>query len=251
MCNNYQRTGNKMKKLNNGWLVPDDDTRVSRLLEKDSSMGQISYEDKYRSLIIESLPNKRTFVDVGANVGIWSLPMKSHFKNVISYEPSKQNIECIKANIPNGIDLREKAVADFNGEAKFHQAGKNCGDGKLCREGVKSTYTVPVVKLDDENLENVDMIKIDTQGWELDVLKGMSNLIKSQQPWIMIEVNEDIDLCCALMESLNYETVYVKSKRNFVWAPKTVHNCPADKSIFKRYLGPGPYAKRYGTKQIS
>jgi FkbM family methyltransferase len=214
-------------------------------------MTQISYEDKYRSLIIESLPNKRTFVDVGANVGIWSLPMKSHFKNVVSYEPSKQNIECIKANIPNGIDLREKAVADFNGEAKFHQAGKNCGDGKLCREGVKSTYVVPVVKLDDENLQNVDMIKIDTQGWELDVLKGMSNLIKSQQPWIMIEVNEDIDLCCSLMESLNYETVYVKSKRNFVWAPKTGHNSPADKSIFKRYLGPGPYAKRYGTKQIS
>ena len=239
-----------MKKLNNGWMVPDDDTRVSTLLEKDPNMDQISYEDKYRLLIIESLPNKRTFVDVGANVGIWSLPMKSHFKNVVSYEPSKQNIECIKANIPNGIDLREKAVADFNGEAKFHQAGKNCGDGKLCREGVKSTYVVPVVKLDDENLQNVDMIKIDTQGWELDVLKGMSNLIKSQQPWIMIEVNEDIDLCCSLMESLNYETVYVKSKRNFVWAPKTGHNSPADKSIFKRYLGPGPYAKRYGTKQI-
>ena len=239
-----------MKKLNNGWMVPEDDTRVSTLLEKDPSMDQISYEDKYRSLIIESLPNKRTFVDVGANVGIWSLPMSSHFKNVISYEPSKQNIECIKANIPDGIDLREKAVADFSGEAKFHQAGKNCGDGKLCREGVKSTYVVPVVKLDDENLQNVDMIKIDTQGWELDVLKGMTNLINSQQPWIMIEVNEDIDLCCALMESLNYETVYVKSKRNFVWAPKTGHNSPADKSMFKRYLGPGPYAKRYGTKQI-
>jgi FkbM family methyltransferase len=237
-----------MKKLNNGWMVPDDDTRVSGLLENDTSMNRPAYEDKYRSLIIELLPNKRTFVDVGANVGIWSLPMKSHFKNVISYEPSKQNIECIKANIPNGIELREKAVADFNGEAKFHQAGKNCGDGKLCREGVKSTYVVPVVKLDDENLIDVDMIKIDTQGWELDVLKGMSNLINSQQPWIMIEVNEDIDKCCALMESLNYETVYVKSKRNFVWAPKTGHNSPADKSIFKRYLGPGPYAKRYGGK---
>jgi FkbM family methyltransferase len=174
--------------------------------------------------------------------------MKSHFKNVISYEPSKQNIECIKANIPNGIDLREKAVADFNGEAKFHQAGKNCGDGKLCREGVKSTYVVPVVKLDDENLQNVDMIKIDTQGWELDVLKGMSNLINSQRPWIMIEINEDVDKCCELMENYGYETIYVKSKRNFVWAPKTGHNSPVDTSILKRYLGPGPYAERYGGK---
>ena len=237
-----------MKKLKNGWFVPDDDTRVSGLLENDLSMDHPSYEDKYRSLVIESLSNKRTFVDVGANVGIWSLPMKLHFEKVISYEPSKQNIECIKSNIPSGIELREKAVADFNGEAEFHQAGKNCGDGKLCREGVKSAYVVPVVKLDDENLQNVDMIKIDTQGWELDVLKGMSNLINSQRPWIMIEINEDVDKCCELMENYGYETVYVKSKRNFVWAPKTGHNSPVDKSILKRYLGPGPYAERYGGK---
>jgi FkbM family methyltransferase len=237
-----------MKKLKNGWFVPDDDTRVSGLLENDLSMDHPSYEDKYRSLVIESLPNKRTFVDVGANVGIWSLPMRLHFEKVISYEPSKQNIECIKSNIPSGIELREKAVADFNGEAKFHQAGKNCGDGKLCREGVKSAYVVPVVKLDDENLQNVDMIKIDTQGWELEVLKGMSNLINSQRPWIMIEINEDVDKCCELMENYGYETVCIKSKRNFVWAPKTGHNSPVDKSILKRFLGPGPYAERYGGK---
>jgi FkbM family methyltransferase len=237
-----------MKNLKNGWMVPDDDQRVSFLLESDTDMMNPAYENKYRKLIIEHLPNKRTFIDVGANVGIWSLPMTQYFEKVISYEPSKQNIECIKINIPKGIDLREKAVADFKGEAKFHQAGKNCGDGKLCREGVKSSYTVPVVKLDDENLQNVDLIKIDTQGWELDVLKGMGEIIKTQQPWIMIEVNEDIDLCCELMENYGYETVYIKSKRNFIWAPKNGHNSPKDKSILKRYLGPGPYAERFGGK---
>lgn len=237
-----------MKTLKNGWMVPDDDTRVTFLLENDTDMYNPTYEDKYRQLIISHLPNKRTFVDVGANVGIWSLPMTQHFKKVVSYEPSHQNIECIKANIPRGIDLREKAVADFAGEAKFHQAGKNCGDGKLCREGIKSSYTVPVVKLDDEELDDVDMIKIDTQGWELDALKGMIGLIKSQRPWVMFEVNEDVDICCKFMEDLDYEVVYVKSKRNFVWAPKSGHNSPADKTILKRYLGPGPYAERFGGK---
>ena len=235
-----------MKKLKNGWMVPDDDTRVTFLLENDLDRYNPTYEDKYRQLVISHLPNKRTFVDVGANVGIWSLPMTQHFKKIISYEPSRQNIECIKSNIPEGIELREKAVADFAGEAKFHQAGKNCGDGKLCREGVKSSYTVPVVKLDDEGLDNVDMIKIDTQGWELDALKGMTELIKSWRPWIMFEINEDVDLCCKFMEDLDYEVVYVKSKRNFIWAPKKGHNSPADKTILKRYLGPGPYAERFG-----
>ena len=95
-----------MKKLKNGWAVPDDDTRVSFLLEKDTDMFSPSYEDKYRQEIIKHLPNQRTFADVGANVGIWSLPMTKHFKKIVSYEPSKQNIECIKTNIPTGIEIR-------------------------------------------------------------------------------------------------------------------------------------------------
>ena len=39
-----------MKKLNNGWIVPDDDTRVSFLLENDTDMMNPAYEDKYRAL---------------------------------------------------------------------------------------------------------------------------------------------------------------------------------------------------------
>lgn len=237
-----------MKQLPNGWMVPDDDKRVTFLLENDQSMENPAYEDKYRQAILTHLPNKRTFIDVGANVGIWSLPMSKHFKKTVSYEPSKQNIECIKVNVPTGIDLREKAVADFAGEAEFHQAGKNCGDGKLIREGlnISISYKVPVVKLDDEDLTEVDLVKIDTQGWELDVLKGMKSIIENQRPWVMIEINEDIDRCCKLMENHGYEAVFIKSKRNFVWAPKKGHNSPVDTSILKRYLGPGPYALRYG-----
>ena len=137
-------------------------------------------------------------------------------------------------------------MADFQGEADFHQAGKNCGDGKLCRPGINSSYTVPVVRLDDEQLTGVDLIKIDVQGWELEVLRGAEQIIKQQQPWVIFEVNQDIDVCCEFMQNLNYETIYTKSKRVFLWAPKSGHNKPADTKQFGRYLGPGPYAARFG-----
>jgi hypothetical protein len=81
-----------MKKLNNGWMVPVDDQRVTFLLENDQSMYEPYYESKFMQAVIAHLPNKRTFVDVGANVGLWSLPMTKHFSKVIAYEPSKQNI---------------------------------------------------------------------------------------------------------------------------------------------------------------
>ena len=236
-----------MNRMSNGWHVPDDDKKITFVLSNDTDMLNPSYEGKYREQILKQIPSKKTFVDVGTNVGIWSLPMMHQFKTVVSYEPSKQNLECLKANIPTGIDLREKAIANFTGFADFHQAGKNCGDGKLCREGVKSTYTVPVVKLDDEGLSNVDLIKIDVQGWEYEVLDGAIELISRDRPWVIFEVNEDIDKCCSLMESLGYETLMLKSKRLFLWAPKTGKNMPSDINQFGRYLGPGPYKERFAS----
>lgn len=234
-----------MKLMHNGWFVPDDDQKITRVLENDVDKNSPSYEGKFRTQIIEHLPNKRIFIDVGANVGIWSYPLINHFKKIIGYEPSKQNIECLRKNVGDAIEIRTKAVANFAGEADFHQAGKNCGDGKLCRPGVNASYKVPVVKLDDENILEIDLIKIDVQGWEYEVLQGAEKIIDEQRPWIVHEVNDDIDECCKFMESKNYETIHTKTKRLFVWAPKKGLNSPKDTSIFGRYLGAGPYKERF------
>lgn len=235
-----------MKQLHNGWYVPDDDKKISFVLENDTSKNDPSYEGKFRHQILSHIPNKRTFIDVGANIGIWSFPFIGKFNKIIGYEPSKQNIECLQQNVGDAIEIRTKAVANFEGTADFHQAGKNCGDGKLCRPGINASYTVPVVKLDEEKLNDVDLIKIDVQGWEFEVLEGAKNIISTQRPWVIFEVNEDIDKCCQFMESLHYETIFTKSKRVFLWAPTSGHNSPKDKSQFGRYLGPGPYAARFG-----
>lgn len=235
-----------MRQLSNGWYVPDDDTNISGHLEHDTDKTAPSYEGRYREQILQHLPNQRTFIDVGANVGIWSLPLSRKFQRVIGYEPSKQNIECLEANVGTAIEIRTSAVANFAGTADFRQAGKNCGDGKLCRDGTRVSYSVPVVMLDHEQLLEVDLIKIDVQGWELEVLQGAENLIKQQQPWIVFEVNQDIDVCCKFMEALNYEVLLTKSKRVFLWAPLQGHNAPKNKLLFGRHLGPGPYAARYG-----
>lgn len=235
-----------MKLLHNGWYVPDDDKKISFVLENDTDKKDPSYEGKFRHQILAHIPNKRTFIDVGANIGIWSYPFVGKFSKVVGYEPSKQNIECLKENVGTSIEIRTKAVANFEGTADFHQAGKNCGDGKLCRPGINSSYSVPVVKLDNEDLTEVDLIKIDVQGWELEVLEGAKNLIATQRPWVIFEVNEDIDKCCKFMEELDYETIFTKSKRVFLWAPLKGHNTPKDRSQFGRYLGPGPYASRFG-----
>jgi len=72
-----------MKLMHNGWYVPDDDQKITRVLENDKDKINPSYEGKYRQHILDHITNKRTFVDVEANVSIWSFPMIGKFKKII------------------------------------------------------------------------------------------------------------------------------------------------------------------------
>jgi FkbM family methyltransferase len=232
-----------MKQLANGWYVPDNEQKITSALIRDLDKNTPSYEGTYRQYILNLIPNKRTFVDVGANVGIWSLSLSYYFNKIIAYEPSLQNLECLERNIPDTINIRKVALANFEGKADFHQGGKNCGDGKLSRSGRKSSYSVNVTTLDIENIKNVDLIKIDVQGWELEVLQGAIETINGCRPWIIFEVNDNIDICCSFLEKNGYETLRLKSKRLFLYVPLKGHNS-VKPEYYGRYLGPGPYANK-------
>ena len=55
-----------MRKLPNGWHVPEGDTKMSRHIETDASPVLAEYEEKQRKTILKHIPVKNTFVDVGA-----------------------------------------------------------------------------------------------------------------------------------------------------------------------------------------
>ena len=230
-----------MRKLTNGWHVPEGDTKMSRHIETDASPALAEYEEKQRKTILKHIPVKKTFVDVGANVGVWSITLQQHFDHVISYEPSVRNVECLKLNVQGRTEIRNTALSDFNGEAEFHDEIKNCGNSKLWAEsGQPGLYKVPVRKLDDENIENCSLIKMDVQGYEWQVIQGAQNLIETQQPWIAFEVSADVDVICKFLEDRNYDMIDNKSKRIFIYAPKTGKNAPSE-NAFGRRMGPGPY----------
>ena len=81
-------------KLVGDWTVPVKDILISRKID-DSPLGDIKYEKHLRSFILDGIIKKRVFLDVGANIGIWSLPMSSHFEKVIAFEPDSRNMHCL------------------------------------------------------------------------------------------------------------------------------------------------------------
>lgn len=148
-----------------------------------------------------------TFIDIGANVGFFSLYASKRFKNVIAFEPTQASIDLLKNNFKmndiNNLSLHELALSDESGKSTFYENPLNQGGNsleKFADNQLKNSkenwavYDVEVLRLDDlnlnenENLKEIDLIKIDVEGHEAKVLKGARKLLKEYKPMIFAEV---------------------------------------------------------------
>ena len=143
---------------------------------------------------------ERVIFDVGANNGSSSIPLATANPNhlIFAFEPTPEMIKIIQTKI-EGLDnyvIVPKAVSDYNGTAEFNVAGNwDWGCSSLLNFSSKSqtewpgrtdfhvTYklNVDVIRLDTfikENLINrIDYLHIDTQGSDLNVLKGLGEYL--------------------------------------------------------------------------
>jgi FkbM family methyltransferase len=163
------------------------------------------YEEKETQLLIDLLKNRTqpTIIDVGANIGLMSLNLYHFFPEakIFSFEPGPFQYSLLKKNIhynqlSNSIKIFNMAVSESSGEMEFHVhgPGDSSGDGFIDtgRAGESKIIKVKTVSLDEwwtnRQKHTVDLLKIDTEGAELQVLKGSKNLIETCKPIILIEI---------------------------------------------------------------
>ena len=107
-----------MFKLNEYWHVPD----LDFLSERVRYAGpDCDYEKRFRDFVMANHPRKNVMVDVGANIGIYSRPCSSFFKQVYAVEPIPKILECLKLNIKDckNIEIFEHGIGPSNPEAVF------------------------------------------------------------------------------------------------------------------------------------
>ncbi|MGE0192622.1 MAG: FkbM family methyltransferase [Planctomycetota bacterium] len=133
-------------------------------------------------------------VDVGANIGYWTLFLCSRVGTsgqVVAYEPSPENLPELEANIArNGlaqVTVRPVAVGARAGVVSF-LSGINGG----VAEGDGGPHLCPVVTLDELRDRPVDFVKIDVEGYEGAVLEGARELIRRQRPVLWIEFHPQL-----------------------------------------------------------
>lgn len=152
------------------------------------------------------LKNKTgTCLDIGANLGNHSMFFSTFFSSVHSFEPFPPIFERlqkhIKSNRITNVSLHQLALSNSNKKIPFYPPQSNnvgMGTFDLNRINNPSTSLMFDVHNGDEFLEkkqisNIDFIKIDVEGHELEVFEGLYETIKSNQPYIWFEYTPSDD----------------------------------------------------------
>lgn len=137
-------------------------------------------------------------LDIGANIGLHSLSFAELAPKgaVIAFEPSLATFKLLVKNIngKSNIVPVNLAISDVGGMVDFYQASDNAYSSLVDtkRKDIVQISKVPCMKIDDVvdalQLRKVDFIKIDVEGLELSVLKGMKNVIAKHRPVIFCEI---------------------------------------------------------------
>lgn len=130
-------------------------------------------------------------LDIGANIGTWSLELSRACKRVYAFEPQPETFNQLCANLvingcenvtPHRIALGSHKQSGSQLSMKIES--KNNGHSRISKGG---SVTVDVKSLDDYGLERIDFIKMDVEGFELNVLEGASRTIEKFHPVVFFE----------------------------------------------------------------
>lgn len=171
---------------------PANDTTIGPCL---AEYGEFA---KVEASLAGQLARDGVFVDVGANIGAISLPVARQARRVIAIEAHRELAGVLRSNVEaNGvgnIEVANVAVGPSEGVARFSMPPlsetRNFGDNAFDADG-RWSAEIEMKTLDSLAPDDTRAVKIDVQGFELDVLKGASRLLSAVRPALIVEVGRD------------------------------------------------------------
>jgi FkbM family methyltransferase len=143
----------------------------------------------------------RVSLDIGADVGEFAIAMLTSSRSVIAFEPRPAQARDLTTMFDAvGAPVRVEAVAlsDTPGVTAMRVVESDPGRSTIDHENVLDTAVggpvqtidVAVKRLDDLQLDNIGLVKIDVEGHELAVLRGAVDTLERNQPTIVVEAEE-------------------------------------------------------------
>ena len=168
---------------------------------------------------VESLPfitNRRNAVDIGCRDGEYARYLHKDFEHVFCFDYRRRKL------FHKNVDL--KKITHFKcALGDKHIVEKVSGGGSMTSGKIPKEKWVDeqFYTLDEFNLENVDYIKIDVDGYELKVLKGCIETIQKFNPILVIEQERGEERAIKWCEDFGYEiAAWDNTHRNVIMRKK-------------------------------
>lgn len=185
-----------------------------------------TYEDEISKLIKISLRPGDSSLDIGGNIGLQSIRMSLSVGNtgkVYAFEPLNYLQEKFRKNMAlnkaDNVTLLPFALSDTESESEFriNENAWNQGTFSLHNSQGITKQTVSIKIADDlpeiKELHSLALIKIDVEGFEYQVLRGLSNTLQKHKPRIIFEYDsnywaatgQSIANCSGFLQSMGYK----------------------------------------------
>ena len=167
-------------------------------------------------------------VDIGANIGSFSIFAAHHGAKVYAIEPEPHNLEALKKNISlnhmkDSVVVSEVGISNFNGDSKISDRGGNA----TIKDDIIDGSIIKIVTLDkyfkDNNIESVDVLKIDVEGSETEIILGSSRENLNKCKYITMEFDtrsgKDMgEMVKKLSETHHVRTMGSWERGGMIWA---------------------------------
>ncbi len=163
------------------------------------------------------LSQRRRFIDIGSNGGIYSFHFSSSFNIVEAFEPRDEITYRIKSLGKNSVVVHNVALSSMEGDSKFFVPLRDSSSASIeTREGPCEERLIKVKRLDDYDFRDVDLIKVDVEGHEESVLAGGVRTIEINRPVLIVEIEQrhikkPIEEVFRKILSLGYDGFYLQN----------------------------------------
>ncbi len=176
-------------------------------LEGDREIALGRYEVPVQTALFANLDDGGVFYDIGANIGFFSLLASRRVGprgRVYAFEPLPRNAAAIersaRLNGFSGLEVFEVAAGAESGVADLNLA-RHIGGAVLASVGTppdrRGSIAVEIVAIDDviaeRGLRPPSLVKIDVEGAEPDVIRGMRATLQTHRPALIVELDDATD----------------------------------------------------------
>ncbi len=186
-------------------------------------------ESGYETFMLEKVSGADVTMDVGANIGYYSVQFSRLTDGkVYSFEPMSYQYSVLKKNLElNGIENVipvKRIVSNTSGKKRIYYSGPdNTGASSLVKKSGEYE-DVQAITIDDycdeQKIAQVDLMKIDVEGHEMDVLMGMSGCLRQQRVrHLFVEISGEnlekagssVQELCTFMQAFGYHPYSIKT----------------------------------------